>query len=331
MEKFLKKVLAFTCCLSMICILAACGGDDAGNNSSAPSSSPSTTPSESVSVGGNEYAANVFGTDITLALSDSGDSVDIGVSGMTIKGKCSVDGDTLTLTEKTSGNDQIWERLPKTFTLGPDGTAEPVSTEPSEYATNVFDAAVTLTLSDSRDSVDVGVSGMTIQAKCSVDGDTLTLTEKTSGNDQIWERLPKTFVLSSDGTAEPVLDGEPSEDGEEPTDGGEEANYPANTLVLDFQPDANEQLRCNFYVDSSVWGTAFGGNGDYAPTDSAEDLFAWVSDDSENYHLTFHADGSYTYEFTTMGLTETGTWTWSGWTLTATTASGTVCVGEIVK
>ena len=51
--------------------------------------------------------------------------------------------------------------------------------------------------------------------------------------------------------------------------------YPENSLVLDFTADINEQLQKTFYVESGTWGVAFGGQGDYTPADSADELFVW--------------------------------------------------------
>lgn len=111
--------------------------------------------------------------------------------------------------------------------------------------------------------------------------------------------------------------------------GGEEKNYPAHALVLPFTPDSSEQLKTEFYCDASVWGAAFAGAGTYEATDSDELLFSFVSDGSENYHLDFKANGTYEYSFTTVGLTETGTWTWTDWALTVTTAGGNTFTGSV--
>ncbi len=58
-----------------------------------------------------------------------------------------------------------------------------------------------------------------------------------------------------------------------------------------------------------------------APRAGAE-LFAWQSAGDGNCTLTFYRDGTYLFEYTTMGAQEEGTWTWQGWTLTVTTPGG---------
>lgn len=117
--------------------------------------------------------------------------------------------------------------------------------------------------------------------------------------------------------------------GDETQTGGEEKSYPAHTLVLPFTPDTSEQLKTEFYCDAGTWGVAFAGAGTYEATDSDELLFSFVSDGSENYHLDFKANGTYEYSFTTVGLTESGTWVWADWALTVTTAGGNMFTGSI--
>lgn len=112
------------------------------------------------------------------------------------------------------------------------------------------------------------------------------------------------------------------------TPGPEE--YPENSLVLDFTPDTSEKLQKMFYVESGTWGTAFGGSGDYTPTESEDELFAWITSGS-SVHLTFYANGTYKYEFTTMNIVENGTWTWEGWKMTVTTPKGSSYVATINK
>lgn len=128
--------------------------------------------------------------------------------------------------------------------------------------------------------------------------------------------------LASVGAAAPAPSEEPA--------GSEEPGYPANTMLLTFTPDTSEQLTTTFSCESSVWGLALGASGSYTPTESGDVLFSW-SNTAESYQLDFHADGTYEYRFTTMGITESGTWTFEGWKLTTTTANGLTATAEIVK
>ena len=124
---------------------------------------------------------------------------------------------------------------------------------------------------------------------------------------------------------------DPSPAATEPEGDDPGTSYPANTMVLDFTPDTSEQLQNIFYCESGVWGPALGASGSYTPGDSDEVLFSWVSSGSGNYHLDFKADGTYEYQFTTVNVVENGTWTFTGWTMTVTTAKGNTFTAEITK
>lgn len=116
----------------------------------------------------------------------------------------------------------------------------------------------------------------------------------------------------------------------EPTNNPEPLEYPENSLVLDFTPDTSEQLQKMFYVESSTWGSALGASGDYTPSESEDELFAWITTGS-SVHLTLYANGTYKYEFTTMNIEETGTWTFEGYKMTLTTAKGATYESIIAK
>ena len=125
---------------------------------------------------------------------------------------------------------------------------------------------------------------------------------------------------------------EPSEEPSAPMDDnaeGSKSGYPANTMVLDFTPDTSDQLKTTFFCESGVWGPALGATGAYGATDSTDELFAWSNEGS--YVLSFKADGTYEYQFEKVGIVENGTWTFEGWTLTATTANGNTYTAEITK
>lgn len=214
-----KRFFALVLSALMILSLAACGGKD---NPAPPSADPTPDQQSETPAANTEYTTDIQGNPVTITLNDAKDTATVGVAGMNIECKCTVSGETLTLTEKTSGNDQIWERVPKEFTLNADGTAIAVgavgggSDIPNELTTEIQGNPVTITLNDAKDTATVGVAGMNIECKCTLDGETLTLTEKTSGNDQIWERVPKVYTVSSDGTAVAVdgVGGEGAEGGE---------------------------------------------------------------------------------------------------------------------
>lgn len=222
-----------------------------------------------------------------------------------------------------------------TDTPVPPAPSEPAA-EDTVYTTVINEADVTFTLSADQKSIAVDTMGMTVEGACEVADNVLTFGEQTEGNDQIWASLSKNqYTLNTDGTAT-VIEGAPeqSDEPEQSADPaqGEEPSYPENSLVLDFTSDINEQLRKTFYVESSTWGVAFDGQGDYTPTDSADELFAWTTGKIDSsFRLTFFADGTYKFEFTDMNVEETGTWTWSDWTLTVTTAGGSSFTGNINK
>ncbi len=133
--------------------------------------------------------------------------------------------------------------------------------------------------------------------------------------------------VPAESAGDPAPEATPDAAEPEETDG--ETSYPANTMVLEFTPDTSEQLKTTFFCESSVWGTALGATGAYEPTDSTDELFAWSNDGS--YVLSFKADGTYEYQFEKVGIVENGTWTFEGWTLTATTANGNTYTAEIMK
>lgn len=210
----------------------------------------------------------------------------------------------------------------------PTTPSEPVSADGTVYTTVINEADVTFTLAADQKSIVVDAMGMTVEGSCEVKDNVLTFKEQTSGNAQIWASLTsRAYTLNDDGTATAMeVASEQNPDPEQ----GDEPTYPENSLVLDFTPDTSEQLRKTFHVESGTWGVAFGGQGDYTPTDSADELFAWTTTGS-SVHLTFFADGTYKYEFTTMNIEETGTWTWTSWNLTVTTDGGNSFTGSINK
>lgn len=144
---------------------------------------------------------------------------------------------------------------------------------------------------------------------------------------------PITMTCVTEGYVPAESAGDPTPeatpDAAEPEETGEGTSYPANTMVLEFTPDTSEQLKTTFFCESGVWGTAMGASGSYEPTDSTDELFAWSNEGS--YILSFKADGTFEYQFEKVGIVENGTWSFQGWTLTATTANGNTYTAEITK
>jgi hypothetical protein len=70
----------------------------------------------------------------------------------------------------------------------------------------------------------------------------------------------------------------------------------------------------DFTCSSDVWGGALGGSGSYTPVNT-DILFSWTSAGDGACTLDFNKDGTYKFVYTTMGLTETGTWTWENWSM----------------
>ena len=110
----------------------------------------------------------------------------------------------------------------------------------------------------------------------------------------------------------------------------EESGYPANTFVLNYVADINEQLTGTFSSLSSVWGSALGASGSYAPTESKDLLFSWDST-GKSKELDFYANGTYEFRFTKMSITERGTWSFEGWKLKLTTEAGREIAAELTK
>ena len=136
---------------------------------------------------------------------------------------------------------------------------------------------------------------------------------------------------SAAGTPEPPQQSDTPKQSD-PPEQSDAPTCPENSLVLDFTADTSDQLQKTFYVESGTWGVAFGGQGDYTPTDSADELFAWNAGKVDSsFRLIFFADGTYKFEFTTMGVEETGTWTWADWELTVTSAGGNSFAASLNK
>lgn len=107
-----------------------------------------------------------------------------------------------------------------------------------------------------------------------------------------------------------------------------------HALNLTFAPDISEKLVRDYTADASVWGSAFNGEGTYTPAAGSADaseaalLFSFTAD-VPSFLLDLYTDGTYQFQFTSMNIEETGTWTWKDWMLTLTTPGGKAATGEI--
>lgn len=63
-----------------------------------------------------------------------------------------------------------------------------------------------------------------------------------------------------------------------------------------------------------------------APRAAADEnvLFSWTSAGDGNCTLDFYKDGTYKFAFTTMGMSEKGTWKWENWKMTLTKSDSSV-------
>ncbi len=190
---------------------------------------------------------------------------------------------------------------------------------------------------------EAGSGDVAMVAHLTVKGETvdMDITDTGEGYSAEFPMVPGMILTGAKGVAtgtpEPPQQSDAPEQGDTPeqSDSPEQSDaptYPENSLVLDFTADINEQLQKTFYVESGTWGVAFGGQGDYTPADSADELFVWNAGKVDSaFHLTFFADGTYKFEYTTMGIEETGTWTWADWNLTVTSAGGNSFAASLNK
>ena len=100
-----------------------------------------------------------------------------------------------------------------------------------------------------------------------------------------------------------------------------------HALSLYFVAVIDERVDREFTCDATTWGTALGTTGNYEPGAETPVLFSFVSD-SENYLLDCYADGTYKFTYVTVGLVETGEWSWKDWIFTLTDSNGKVTTAE---
>ncbi len=99
--------------------------------------------------------------------------------------------------------------------------------------------------------------------------------------------------------------------------------YETNTLVL----KEDKTYEYTKYVSTDMSGMSKSA-APRAAADTAEAadenvLFSWTSAGDGKCTLDFNKDGTYKFVYTTYSMTETGTWTWSGWKMKITPSGGT--------
>ncbi len=106
-----------------------------------------------------------------------------------------------------------------------------------------------------------------------------------------------------------------------------------HALSFNFVAVTDDRVNRDFSAEADVWGAVFNGEGSYTPVgapaaEAPTVLFPFVAD-AESFQLDMLSDGTYEFRFTTMNVSETGTWTWENWTLTLTTPQGKTAVASI--
>ncbi len=223
MKTICKKILTAVLAGCLLLSLVACSGGNSG--SKAPASTEAPTKA-AAALSRYDYVADMQGNSVAITIAQNLKSVKLGIAamGLDITAYCTVEGNTLTLTELAEGNEQFYKGLAAApFTLNEDGTAVQVSAaEPTEAAASTEAAAasaglsrydyvadmqgnsVAITIATNLKSVKLGIAamGLDITAYCTVEGNTLTLTELAEGNEQFYKGLAAApFTLNEDGTA----------------------------------------------------------------------------------------------------------------------------------
>ena len=110
----------------------------------------------------------------------------------------------------------------------------------------------------------------------------------------------------------------------------DEASLPVNTFTLEYVADINEQLTGSFSCPPDRWQAVLGDSGSYAPTESADLLISWDAT-GKSKKMDFFANGTYEFQFTTMSISEKGTWTYADGRLSVTTEAGKEYVAELIQ
>ena len=217
-----KKILtaAVACCL--LFTLAACSGTPASTASAATSASTA----DAATLERYDYVADMNGNtvDITIAQNLKSAKLEIKSMKLDLTALCTVEGNTLTLTELAEGNEQFYKGLSATpYTLNADGTAtpnaaapgsheaekaeEPATLERYDYVADMNGNTVDFTIAQNLKSVkcEIKSMGLDLTCYCTVEDGVMTLTELVEGNEQFYSGLSAApYTLNADGTAVPI-------------------------------------------------------------------------------------------------------------------------------
>ena len=220
-----KKILtaAVACCL--LFTLVACSSNPASTASSINATTSAST-ADAATLERYDYVADMNGNtvDITIAQNLKSAKLEIKSMKLDITALCTVEGNTLTLTELAEGNEQFYEGLSATpYTLNADGTAtpnaaapgsdeaekaeEPATLERYEYVADMNGNTVDFTIAQNLKSVkcEIKSMGLDLTCYCTVEDGVMTLTELVEGNEQFYGGLSAApYTLNADGTAVPV-------------------------------------------------------------------------------------------------------------------------------
>ncbi len=127
MKTICKKILAAVLAGCLLLSLAACSGGNSGKAASteAPAKAEAT-------LSRYDYVADMQGNSVAITIATNLKSVKLGIAamGLDITAYCTVEGNTLTLTELAEGNEQFYKGLAAApFTLNEDGTATQMTAE----------------------------------------------------------------------------------------------------------------------------------------------------------------------------------------------------------
>lgn len=223
------------------------------------------------------------------------------------------------------------------ITLNPDGTGEHEGNgdkTPAAWEKGEGDVAMVVHFNVKGTDYDMDVidKGSSYSAMYPLVAD-MELTGAKSGAASAPAAAQEEPAASPEEKSEPAAEAEKQEEAApaaQPAAPAEEASLPANTYTLEYVSDINEQLTGSFSCPADRWQAALGDSGSYTPTESEELLFSWDGP-SEKKKLDFYANGTFEFQFTTMSISEKGTWAYTDGKLSVTTAAGKEYVAELTK
>ena len=123
MKKICKKILTAVLAGCLVLGLAACGSSEAPK---ATEAAKTEAPAAAASLSRYDYVADMKGNSVDITISQNMKTCTLEIKAMklNITAYCTVEGNTLTLTELAEGNEQFYKGLAAApFTLNEDGTA----------------------------------------------------------------------------------------------------------------------------------------------------------------------------------------------------------------